>query len=435
MNIIISLKSRLKSSPMLTRVITAIVFGVGGSVGSRALIVLSGVIVSRILGKDLYGKFSMVNSTVTLFVTFSGMGIGATLTRYVALYRDEHKKLGSIIQTLSTFVTLFSTLMSITVFILSKSISLWVSGTDTLTNYFKIASITIFSTSLASIQQSILLGMERYKTSALIDFIQCGIYLVLSPILSYWKSVNGAIWSLFISHTARFILMYIQNKKQYRANGTILKFSYNSEIKEIVLKFTVPAFTASLFVFPVNWINNAILAKQVGFGELAIFSVALQWMTIITYIPSQMGQIKPIYTDLFAKRQYTELKSILRNITLSSIGLVTPFIFFGICFSKQILILYGNEYETGYITFILMLVAAFLITAQSQVGAFLQAIGKMWTGFVLNLIWSIVLISVFYYYRQLGSKGYAIAYCFAYGVHLFISYIAVFFIWNKGRRS
>lgn len=431
MNFISVLKIKISSSHLLQRIMKAIVFGIGGSVGSRALMMLSSVVISRVLGKEYYGQFSMVNSTVTLFVTFSGLGIGATLTRYVALYNNQSDKIGNIIGTLSKVVELISIIMSIAFFLLAEHLSFWVSNSNILTNYFKITSFTLFFSALGSIQQSILLGMEKYKKSAKIELIRCGVYLVIAGVLSVWKGIYGAIWALFITHFLRFYLMYIENCKEYREKHIKLTHRFDLEIKKIVTHFTIPSFISSLFVMPVNWINNTILARQVGFSELAVFSVALQWMTIITYIPSQMGQVRPIYTDLYARKEFKELKKVFKNITLSSIILVMPMVLIAIIFSKFILSMYGDGYETGYNTFIFMMIAASIITIQSQIGSLLQALGKMWTGFALNLIWSITIVGSFYYFRNLGSLGYAIAYCIAYSIHTLLSYGVIFLLWRK----
>lgn len=435
MNHSTELKLGVNKTSLFQRVIRVIIYGIGGSVGSRALMVLSGVIISRILGKEYYGQFSMVNSTVTLFITFSGVGISSTLTRYVALYKDNTVKLGNVVGTLSRVVIIFSVLISGIMLLFARELSILVCGTVILKNYFMITSITIFFSAIAAVQQSIILGMEKYKVSAKIELIRCSIYLVLASILSVFASIYGAIFSLLISHIIQFLLMYFENKKEYRRLDMVLNYKFTEEIKEIIWKFTVPAFIASLFVIPVNWINNAILTRQVGFGELAIFSVSVQWMTIITYIPSQLGQVRPIYTDLFAKGNFKDLKILFRNITLSSIGIVFPIVVFMMIFGRNVLSFYGDGYGNGYNTFVIMMVTALLITIQSQVGSLLQALGKMWTGFWLNLIWSILVVGIFYYFRELGSLGYSISYCIAYGVHMILSYIVIFNLWKRGNNN
>lgn len=431
MEIITNLRNKLNNSTLFSRTAKALFYGVGGAAGSRALMLISGVLVSRILGQEYYGKFSMINSTVTLFVTLSGLGIGSTLTRYVALKKENKKELGNIIGTFSFIVAIFSFILSIILLIFSKQMSILTSGSDELDLYYKLASITILFSALGSIQQSILLGYEKYKVSATIELFRCGLYLVISIILSILFSIHGAILALLITFFIKYILMLFVNRKHYKENGIVITFNFSSYIRKILLSFTLPSFFASLFVLPVNWINNSILTRTMGFGELAIFTVALQWKTLIIYIPSQFGQFKPIYTDLMANKKYNELRKLFTKITISSILFVLPIILLGVVFGRFILTLYGKGYEMGYIPFIIMLFSALLITIQSQIGSLFQAIGKMWIGFMLNLIWSIIVVGLFYYIRHLGSLGYAISYFLAYFVHLINSYGVIFILWKR----
>ena len=202
MKLVSSIKTKLDSSELLQRIMKAIIFGIGGSVGSRVLKMISGVIISRILGKETYGQFSMVNSTVTLFVTFSGIGVGATLTRYVALYRQTPKKMKYYwnIKYFCWFVVSYCLI----IFIIILN-----------TYHFGLVAVMfihilrlhllLYFYCTRFYQQSILLGMEKYKNSAKIELVQYGIYVVLSGLLSAWKGINGAIWALLITSICIFL--------------------------------------------------------------------------------------------------------------------------------------------------------------------------------------------------------------------------------------
>lgn len=421
----------INKSSLLRRFTQAVVFGIGGSIGSRALLMLSSVIISRILGQELFGQFSMINSTVTLFVTFSAMGISATLTRYVALYRSDIKKIGELIGSLSLVVSLMALVMSIFMFLFSSNLSVLVSGTSILGSYFKITSVTIFVSAIGSIQHSILLGMEKYRITARVEIIRCFIYVLVAFFLTRKYGLNGAIISLLVSEVIKLLMMSYENKKFYKQSSIRYRIKFDSEIIKIIYMFTIPSFLSSLLVLPVNWINNSILARSMGFSELAIFSIALQWMTIVTYIPAQMSQVKPIYTDLFSKRKFDSLKKMFLNITMFTAGLSIPIIIIMISFSGTILDFYGEGYNKGSLTFSLLMIVAFLIILQAQVGTILESIGKVWYGLVLNSIWSVVITLTFYSLREYGSVGYALAYCLSYVLHNVLSFILLYYLWRK----
>lgn len=413
------------------RIWNAIIYGVGGAVGSRFLILLSGIIISNIVGKTSYGEFSHVNSTVTLFVTFSGLGISSTLTRFIAINKEDKMKTGKIIGSFGTIVSFFSIIMSLIMFLLAEQISFLTTENGDLIFYYQIGSLAMLFASLSSVQQSALLGFEQYKKSAIIELFRCFIYVIAAYFLSKSHGVTGAILALMLGFILKFILMLLVNLIYNYKNHIKLGFIFDREIRHILFTFTIPAFISALFVIPVNWISNSLLVRNTSFDELAIFSVARQWMTLITYIPSQLGQMRPIYADLYSRKQYKTLFKTVKKFTFTSALLVFVVSGFAIIFAKPLLGLYGENYSEGVLAFRIMIIVAFVIVTQAQLGAVFETINKMWTGFTLNLVWSIILLGSFSYFVMYGSLGYALAYLIAYTCHVIGSYIILYFIRRK----
>lgn len=416
---------------MRKRIWDAIIYGVGGAVGSRFLILLSGILVSNIVGKTSYGEFSHVNSTVTLFVTFSGLGISSTLTRFIAINKEDKMKIGKIIGSFGTIVSFFSIIMSLIMFLLAEQISFLTTENGDLSFYYQIGSLAMLFASLSSVQQSALLGFEQYKKSAIIELFRCFIYVIAAYFLSKSHGVTGAILALMLGFILKFILMLLVNVIYNYKNHIKLGFIFDKEIRHILFTFTIPAFISALFVIPVNWISNSLLVRNTSFDELAIFSVAQQWMTIITYIPSQLGQMRPIYADLYSRKQYKTLFKTVKKFTFISVLLVFGVSGLALIFAKPLLGLYGENYSEGVLAFRIMMIVGFVIVTQAQLGTVFETINKMWTGFTLNLVWSIILLGSFSYFVMYGSLGYALAYLIAYTCHVIVSYIILYFIRRK----
>lgn len=416
---------------MRKRIWDAIIYGVGGAVGSRFLILLSGILVSNIVGKTSYGEFSHVNSTVTLFVTFSGLGISSTLTRFIAINKEDKMKIGKIIGSFGTIVSFFSIIMSLIMFLLAEQISFLTTENGDLSFYYQIGSLAMLFASLSSVQQSALLGFEQYKKSAIIELFRCFIYVIAAYFLSKSHGVTGAILALMLGFILKFILMLLVNVIYNYKNHIKLGFIFDKEIRHILFTFTIPAFISALFVIPINWISNSLLVRNTSFDELAIFSVAQQWMTIITYIPSQLGQMRPIYADLYSRKQYKTLFKTVKKFTFISVLLVFGVSGLALIFAKPLLGLYGENYSEGVLAFRIMMIVAFVIVTQAQLGTVFETINKMWTGFTLNLVWSIILLGSFSYFVMYGSLGYALAYLIAYTCHVIVSYIILYFIRRK----
>lgn len=73
-----------------------------------------------------------------------------------------------------------------------------------------------------------------------------------------------------------------------------------------------------------------------------------------------------------------------------------------------------------------MMLAAAVISVQSQFGSVFEAIGKMWIGLLLNVIWAINLTFFFLILKQYGALGYSIAYLISYSIHCILSWVVVY---------
>lgn len=413
------------------RIFRAIAYGVGGAIGSKALMMLANILASKILGKEVYGQYSLVYSTVLTFVTISSSGINATMSRYVALHKHEPDKLGSIISSLTVISGVLALFVSLLLYLSADVISVWVSESSQLTLYFQLTSITVLFSSLASIQQGIYLGMERYRQSMTIQIIGNAIFLALVLLLSPTMGIIGAILALLAGFVCQFLLMSIGNLRMYKKMDIQVTHRVSPGMLQVLWSFTLPSYMAGIIVLPVVWFTNSMLSKFSGYGAMAVFSVAYQWMQIATFIPSQLGQMRPIYTDLFAQGRIGELRNIVHKTILTSSALLVPFVLLAVLFASFILGLYGEGYTEGTLVFSLMLMTALFINVQQQIGSVFQAVGRMWLAFVINFVWAVVLVVGYLLLKDQGALGLSIAYLIAYANHAVLSHLLLRWTWNK----
>lgn len=414
-----------KENSLLKRVFSAIFFGVGGAAGSRVFMALANILLANILGQDAFGRFSSVNTTVNLFVTFSGMGISATITRYVAANRLDKGLQGMYIRTLSRLCLVMSLVLSAAMMVFARQISVLSTGGTELTVYFRVVAVAVFFASMSAIEQSVLIGFEQFAAGSAVQLIRCLLFCVLGYIFSKCWGIYGAVASLVVTHGIQYGISLAINHLYMKKHAIPLRWSWNAQTVQAMVTFALPAFASVLFVLPVNWIGNAILTRTAGFAQVALFAVAQQWMTYITYVPSQMGQMRPIYTDLYTQGEGAKLKRLLgRTLVLTTaaaavIGAVV------LLFSRPILGIYGEGYTDGQFTLAFMILAAVLYTAQVQTGFLMQATGKMWFSLGINCLWGVSLLVIYFLLRHLGALGYAIGYSGAYLITLLLQLVVM----------
>lgn len=423
---------KFKSSDVEGRMFRALVFSFIGAAFSKILIMGINILLSRILGAEDYGRYSLVNSTIQTFVTFASMGLGASMVHYTAIYRKNEKaKCGQIIGSFILIITIMSLIVSGLVIIFSTSISVWTTGTYGIENLFKIAAIVIFFVAFCSIMQNILLGLEDYKAITVLEIVYGVIAIISTCLFAYFKGVIGALIGLLL---ARVIYLILLTESAYRDSKT-KQIRWNVKLDSLVWNifknFTFPSFMSSIFVIPVSWLLNALLVKNSGFYDMAVYSIALQWVAIVNYITSLFSRAKPIYTQLYEEKNYTEFKKQLWKIVKLSSAIGVPIAVICALFSKNILGVYGPDYLGQQKVFVIMMIATAVITIQSQFGSVFEAIGKMWIGFLLNIIWAFNLTLIFLVLKKYGVLGYSIAYLSAYTLHCIYSWIVIMCILRK----
>lgn len=424
----------LLNTELSRRVFRAVAFGVGGSVLSRVFMMLANMLASRILGKSLYGQFSLINSTVLTFITFSSVGINSTITRYVTLNRDNQKTVGKSIGSLGTLSIGLSIVISVALFFSAEYISLWVAESKELVSYFQLTSLAVLFAALASVLQGILVGLERFKDNARVQVYGNMVFLAGVLLLSSSFGVVGAILSLVLCYFYQLVHYLLINIRLLAQLGITIQVRLDEELVRILGSYTLPSYLAGISVTPAIWYTNSLLTKTAGYANFAVFSIAHTWMHILVFIPSQLGQMKPIYTDLYKQGKHRELFSMLNKTTLVSSLVIVPFVLFGILFSDWILLLYGIRDPLGNTVFTLMLVTSIVINSQSQIGFLFQAIGKMWLGFLVNIVWVFVFILSYHLMIDKGSEGLALAYLISYANHTLLSYVVLMMIRMRSKQ-
>lgn len=409
------------------RIFMAIFFGVGGTIVSKALLMLFNVIAARLLSETKYGIYSIINNTVQTFTVFAGAGIGVTLTRYVALYRDKNKALaGIIIKTLLLFNIILSLIVAVCMFIFSVPLSHILSENLDISLYLKITSLTIFFTSFALILQSILQGFEEFKKIACYQVLSNFLMVIFGIVLTFFWGITGTVVTLMILQILMSIFFGIIIKKRVKNDEIVLKFELNDKVKEAIKIVAIPAFLASIFVVPILWITNFQFTKFNGYEEFAAFSVCLQWFTILNYLPQQLGQVKPIYTQMYDNGEIEKLKQVVKKMMKFSICFVSIVAICLVVASPILLSAYGSFYTNYKLPFIIMIISSIFFAIQSQYGSIFQAIGKIWMCLCLNVLWSVVFIFCFIFLFRLGAIGYTLSYLISYAFYSIISLICFY---------
>ncbi|MHA7108847.1 oligosaccharide flippase family protein [Sunxiuqinia elliptica] len=423
---------RIEMSDIGSRMAKGAFWSLSGAVISKGLMLLASIIVARILGKTEYGELGMIRSTVNMFVVFAGFGLGMTATKYIAEYKEKDKiKTGKIIGLSTIFAGVSGGIIALIILIIAPYLANQTINAPHLVNELRLGAFMLFFSALNGSQTGTLAGFEAFKSIAKINLLSGLLAFPIQIIFTWFWGLTGSV----IGYGTNFLLLWCLNfvtvRKESSKFNISINFADSWDEWSVLYKFSLPALLSGLLVSPVVWACNAILVNQPkGYDEMAIFDAANQWRTLVLFIPTVLSQIAlPLFASSTEhhNRFVKILKiNILANIFISSLIALTVSLF-----SKEIMQLYGNTFQEGWLVLVLLVSSSIFYTVGNILGKALAGKDKVWTDFSFNLLWAFSLLITAYFLldKGYGAVGLAMANLFSY--ILFSSVKVIYIIRSK----
>jgi O-antigen/teichoic acid export membrane protein len=440
-NINLLLRSKIEpylGSDTRLRIAKGAFWGAFGSLATRSITIFLSFILARILGKEGFGEYGIINNTAAMIGGFVGLGLGATVTRYVAnLKLREPVRAGKIIG-LTSIITWFSAVIYGSVFIYFAP---WLATTTLnashLAPILQISSITIGMGVINSVQISTLTGLESFKVSSILSTIFGIIQSLLVVVFAWHSGVKGAVLAIAITSILNVIAYYFVSRREL-SNANI-KVTFREAWNEwhVLVKYSLPAFLGTITVGPVIWASNAFLANQpAGYGQLGIFNAALQWDAVVQFLPAMISvAVLPVMADMYGKENKQGSIDLMWKMMRYTALIVIPIALLVSLFSPIIIKAYGSSFAGGHWVIVIVAFTSVLFSISSQLGYFINAAGKMWIGFAINCVWGLTFLILSYYLVKWGAIGLASAKFLAYLFHFIWSLILCFIIDKRLQKS
>lgn len=423
------LYQKLMSSDVGRRMAVGAFWSLTGTALAKFLVLVAGIFCARFLGKQGYGEFGMVRSTISLFVTIGFAGLGLTATKYISEYRNTAKeRIGSIIYLTRGFALLMGILITTIVLLISPYLASDVLEAPHLVDDLRVGALLLFVTVINGAQVGILSGFEDFRSIALNtlwgSIAECSFMLLGA----WFCGVFGAV----LGYGVGFAVLYLFNRLSINRRLTLEGISvssskFNKTDLSLLYKFSLPAALSSIMVVPTYWIVRSMLVRHNGFEELAVYEAADHWKIIILFIPSAISQVVlPILSSSLGDGKDKFLKILKINIFLNA-GVALVLALMISVFSPYIMGMYGDGF-TDSTTLILLAASTIFNAISTVVGLSISSRAKMWTGTAFNFLWALMVIVFSYWFIMinLGAIGVALGVLLAYFMHTIIQLIYLY---------
>ncbi|WPC43289.1 oligosaccharide flippase family protein [Clostridium sp. JS66] len=400
-------------NPIAKKLIGGMAWNIIGTVFSKVFLMIASVITARMLGVDKNGEFGVINSTVLMFSTFAGLGLGTTATRFVAEYRNTDKmKCGRIIGMTNLIGIISGIIMAMALVILAPWLAIQQLNAPHLASGLMLASIMLITNTVNTIQISTLSGFEYFKSIAKLSIIQGLMSFPIYVVFTYFLGVNGLIIGYIIIGCIMLILYEFENNKIRKMYGIYMDIKNAHKELYIMWKFSLPSMLSNVMVGPVTWIGNTFITSSVnGYFQIGIFNAANQWRSVLTFLPTAVGSV--ILPLIVANKGNERLEKI--NILFGWIMVI--------CFAIPILTapeliswLYGREFN-GFqlnVSLLIVVLTCCILSYKEGIARNLVSNNLMWWAFMSNALWGITFLGILWHIRVLGAIGIAIAYLISY---------------------
>ena len=184
------LRPRPDGSRSFGRLARGVAWNTLGSAVAQGGSFVSSIVVARVLGKEAFGQFAMIQSTVVALSVLAGLGLGITATKFVSEYRtSQPEKLGSILGLSSMVAWLGAICFAIGMALVGPTIS------GSLAAATRISTIYILFIAANAYQLGALAGFEAFPRIARIGVIYGAANVLLTWSFAHWWGLNGAVLS------------------------------------------------------------------------------------------------------------------------------------------------------------------------------------------------------------------------------------------------
>jgi O-antigen/teichoic acid export membrane protein len=336
------------------------------------------VYLSRTLGADALGIYSLGITVIGVFGIFMSLGFGNGLVRFIAKYRaekDTQKAVNYIRNTsiINGFVVLPLTLCF---FLFPDFIAEKLLNTPSLEEYIPLFGLMMFVNSFLVLADQTIRGLQEVRKSTIINtFLRLPLKISLVVVLFSWGwGLEAYIIAELLGSLLALILLVVLIKKLIPlfTNNNFKKVLFSEEEKTFNFNVLITKCVVALSSYG----DKIILVYYLSTFELGIYSVVL---TIATFIPLVLTSVNaifsPIMSQLHAENKLNDLTHYFQLSGRYVFTLSFPLMVFIFLFSEPIMAVFGDDFKQGGGLLLLIVVGQLINVSMGSVGLMLQMCG------------------------------------------------------------
>jgi O-antigen/teichoic acid export membrane protein len=362
---------------------------------------LTNIAIANLLGREIFGQYGMIQSTLTTFVGIAQAAGGITATKYVAEFRSSDKERAGRVLGLCTATTAATGVIGTLLILFCAP---WLASTTLKASFLarpmQIAAAVVFFTVMNAYQMGALAGLESYRGWAIANGLQGPLQLGICSLSAWRWGLQGAVAGLLATSAIRWLILHFALVREANRQGIFFCYSGIWQERSILFKFALPAAISGLSAPPAMWLGNTFLVRQAsGYSQMALFSAALNLKNVVMFLPLLLNSVG---FSLLNNHRGKESGSQYRTVFWTTVCSVAATALAGAAFvgilGRLILRLYGKNFPEAYPVLLVLLCCAVIESIAMAAYLIIGAEEKMWLSLLAVMLPRDIAMGLFAYW-------------------------------------
>ncbi|MEM3378385.1 MAG: oligosaccharide flippase family protein [Candidatus Bathyarchaeia archaeon] len=283
---------------------------------STIIMAIGSIIVSRLIGPEDYGLYSIALIPSNIIIIFRGLGIDAAITKYSATLKAQNmqEKAREIITAGLLFEVLSGFLLTLLLILLSNFIAFTIFRRSVSSPLISLVSITIFLGAIITASQSSFKGLERMELYSLTILCQATVKTFASSLLVFigYGALGlavGYLTSFIVTALVSLLLLWTLIFKNMKKDK-IQKTDFTKNWKRM-LSYGVPLHISSIIIGFLAQFYAFIMAIYCTTTLIGNYQIATQFAILLTLVTTPISTVLfPIFSKIDPKMEVELLQTV-----------------------------------------------------------------------------------------------------------------------------
>jgi len=369
------------------RFATDVVWNVTGAVFNQGSTLALGLVVANVLGREQYGVFGFLLSTMLLFMNIGQMAMGVVTMKFVGEYHIRDKeRAGGVIALCLVFSVITGAIAAAAVFLLAPAIAANLLHSERAASLIRLSAPAVFFTILNVPCTGILAGFGNFRKNAVAGVAGGIVYIGVGALMAIRFGLAAVIAGIGASACFQCALLLALVFGEAKRQGVPIVWPSRASIaaeRGNLVHFAVPAALTGFSSLPAIWLANAILVRQPGgIAALALFTAANSLRQVVLFAPYLISNVG--FSMLSRHRGTADHEGFrhafwMNVLAVGAVAVVLAGIIIG--GGHQLLRLFGPAFAAGYPVLVLLVASTIPEALSVALYQLIQSRGLIWISF------------------------------------------------------